>query len=237
MVERARTDPGLTDRSGFWLAMAGVLVTLGAAATAIATAEYHKPWTSGWFVAGVMTCAPGCLSASWALIFYLANRLAGDRWCPNPQVHVRVERSDSAATEPVIQAELVGWLIPVLRHINGDLRRAAAGVEDALNSGSYLDLGPLDEFRLRTWEATQDKLAGLEGRGDLFDDLQEADRRVARLRRILLGTPRTPGPTKPRAGDDLGSTLGAICKAEAAVARELLELENRAPHARGRGCA
>lgn len=233
MAQDARNSLGPTDRTGFWLAMAAVLAALGSVAVVIAITEYHKPWTSAWFVTGAVACGLGCVSALWALVLYVAHRLAGDHWCPNPQGHIYIGRSRGAAMESGDHAELVGWLLPVLRQINGDLRRAAAGIEDALSTGSYVGL--LHEFRLGAWEVNQDRLAALEGHGDLFDSLQEAYRHVARIRRILIGTPQAPGPAKPRTTDDLGPALVTIRRAEAAVTRELSDLDERASRTRSRG--
>jgi hypothetical protein len=227
MTEDTRHSLGLTDRTGFWLAMAVVLATVGSVAIVVAITEYHKPWTSAWFITGVVVCGLGCISSLWALVLYIADRMAGNRGYADPYAPFETGHRQDAIVEAGSHTEPVGWLLPVLRQFNGDLRRAAAGIEDALSTGSYAGL--LDEFRLQAWEANQDRLATLEGCGDLFDSLQEGYRHVARVRRILVGTPEAPWPARPRTTDDLGPALVAIHRAEAAVTRELADLDRRAP--------
>ena len=48
---------------------------LGAAgiSIAIATTEYHPPWKSAWFIAGVVVGVLGCGLALWSLVLYLAH--------------------------------------------------------------------------------------------------------------------------------------------------------------------
>jgi MFS family permease len=108
VTQDTRNSLGLTDRTGFWLAMAAVLAALGSVAIVIATTEYHKPWTSAWFITGAVACGLGCVSALWALVLYVAHGLAEDHWCPNPQAHIYIERSLGAAMGSGNHAELVG---------------------------------------------------------------------------------------------------------------------------------
>lgn len=78
MTQEAK--PSLTDRAGFWLAMSAALVTVGGVGIAIAIAEYRRPWTSAWFITGAVVCALGCLSVLWALVLYLARKVADGRY-------------------------------------------------------------------------------------------------------------------------------------------------------------
>jgi hypothetical protein len=107
---------------------------------------------------------------------------------------------------------------PVLREINGDLHQAAAGIEKAHRDRSYS--GVRHEFDLgQTWEANPQRLAAVEGRGDLYDILRDAYAGIARMHRIAS----FPAPA-PNHADDLSRALKARCKAEVAVGKELAEL-------------
>lgn len=243
MTQDTKPTASLTERTGFWLALAAVLAALGGAGFGIAIAEYHPPWMSGWFIAGAVFCGLGCLSSLWALVLYVAHRVAGAHWCPDPQAHVAIAQQSAharqmsshtvsprpsaaavlAAMDATSRGELARWLRPVLREMNGDLRQAAAGIERALGDDSYVAVQY--EFNVgNLWESNRERLAGLPGRGDLYDNLREAYAHITRLRTIIQGSPMQPGATAPTLNDDLDSALAVIHKAEAAVNKELSEI-------------
>lgn len=227
MAENRRPSPSLTDGTGFWLGQAAVLAALGGSSIGIAIAEYHPPWKTAWFIAGAVVCGLGCLSVLWALVLYVAHKVAGDHWCPDPGAHTASRRSPAETALATLNAVLPappGWLRPALREMNGDLRQAAAGIERTLNDDSYR--GVQYEFNLLGhWEANRERLAGLAGRGDLYDDLREAYAHIERIRRIVSGSPMEPGAAEPATPDNLDAALTAIRKAETAVGTELSELD------------
>ncbi|HLN67402.1 MAG TPA: hypothetical protein VK280_09015 [Streptosporangiaceae bacterium] len=226
--------PGLPDGCGFWLGTAAFFAALGAIGITIAVTEYHPPWPSAWFIAGSVLCALGCVAATWALVLYLAHKEAGRRWCPNPSTHAPRAGQRVPATRPretaaaragailkaadaIGRGELARWLRPVLREINGDLRQAAVGIEQACRDRSYWDVR--HEFDLgQTWEGNRRRLAALEGCGDLYDTLRDAYAGIARMRRMAAGS---PGLAEDK---DLAGVLEAVRKAQAAVGNELAEL-------------
>jgi hypothetical protein len=196
--------PGLPDGCGFWLGTAGFVSALGAIGITIAVAEYHPPWTSALFIAGSVMCALGCVAAIWALLLYLTT--------------VFRARKILKTADAVSRGELARWLRSVLREINGDLRQAAAGIEQACRDRSYW--GVRHEFDLgQTWEDNRQRLAALEGRGDLYDVLRDAYAGITRVRRVASQSSMTPAEAQ-----DLSSVRDAIRKAEVAVAKELAEL-------------
>ena len=227
--------PGLPDGCGFWLGTAAFFAALGAIGITIAVTEYHPPWPSAWFIAGAVVCALGCVAAIWALVLYLAHKEAGRHWCLDPRAHAPEAQQREPASRPqgaraaragailraadaVGRGELARWLRPVLREINGDLRQAAAGLEKAHRDRSYS--GVRHEFDLsQTWEGDRQRLAALEGRGDLYDTLRDAYVGIARMHRIAS----RPG-TAPTEAQDLPGALEVIRKAEVAVGKELAEL-------------
>lgn len=81
----AKPSPSLTDRAGFWLALAAVLVTLGGSGIGIAIPEYHPPWTSAWFITGVVLCGLASLSALWALVLHAAQAVS---WRENYRIRL-----------------------------------------------------------------------------------------------------------------------------------------------------
>jgi hypothetical protein len=207
--------------------LAGVLAALGGSGIGIAITEYHPPWKSAWFIAGAVVCGLGCLSVLWALVLYVAHRVAGDHWCPDPEAHTAPPRQRAGAVLNALKSippAPPGWLRPALREMNGDLRQAATGIERALNDDSYRAVEY--EFNLGShWEVNRERLAGLSGRGDLYDDLREAYAHIERIRRIISGSPTEPGAAAPAAPDNLDAALTAIRKAETAVGEELSELD------------
>jgi hypothetical protein len=227
--------PGLPDGCGFWLGTAAFFVALGAIGITIAVTEYHPPWPAAWFIAGSVICALGCVAAIWALVLYLAHREAERHWCPDSRAHVPETQQREPATQPqgattararailraadaVSRGDLARWLRPVLREINGDLRQAAAGIEKACREGSYRDVR--HEFNLgQTWEDNRQRLAALEGRGDLYDTIRDAYAGIARMHRIAARS-----RIAPTEAQDLGGALEAIRNAESAVGKELAEL-------------
>lgn len=238
-----RPTASLTDRTGFWLAFAAVLAALGGVGFGISVTEYHPPWTSAWFIAGAVFCGLGCLAALWALVLYAGHKVAGARWCPDPQAHAaRADQSAPgrhmgsetiprrptsaailAAAAATSRGEMARWLRPVLREMTGDLRQAAAAIERALADDSYK--GVEYEFSLgERWEKNRERLAGLPDRADLYDSLRDAYSHIGRLRRIIQGSPMHPGVEAPTLNDDLDAALRAIRKAEAEVNTELSEL-------------
>jgi len=66
------------DSSIFWLALGGVVVTLGGillgVGSAKAIAAKDSLWSSGWFVAGFTIMLAGCLALVWALVLFLVQR-------------------------------------------------------------------------------------------------------------------------------------------------------------------
>ncbi len=230
-----KDQPGLPDGCGFWPSTAGFLAVLGATGMTIAVTEYHPPWPSAWFIAGAVLCALGAVAAIWAVVLYMAHREAGRHWCPDPHAHAPEAERRGPATRPQGAAvpsakailrvanassrgELARWLRPALREINGDLHQAAAGIERAHWDRSYS--GVRHEFDLgQTWEDNRQRLAALEGRGDLYDTLRDAYAGIARMYRIAS----FPGPA-PSQAHDLSGALEAIRKAEVAVGKELAEL-------------
>jgi hypothetical protein len=202
--------PNPPDRPGFWIGMAGISAALGAIGITIAVTEYHPPWSSAWFIAGTALCALGCVFAVWALVLYLARKVADDHWCPDPQAHVI-----SAGLPPPDAQE---WLRPVLREMNGDLRQASAAIEKARGENSYLDVKHQFETGHR-WEANSEGIAGLTGPGNLYDILRDAYSHIVRLNGIISGPAITPVPSH-----DLATALTSIRNAQAAVSTELAEL-------------
>jgi hypothetical protein len=77
----------LYDKAVFWAALAVVLLTASGVAIVIATAEYHPPWTSAWFIVGEMAGVLGFALAVWALALYLAHNHADKHACPDPAAH------------------------------------------------------------------------------------------------------------------------------------------------------
>jgi hypothetical protein len=227
--------PGLTDGCGFWIAAAGVFAVLGAVGITIAITEYNPPWPSAWFIAGAVMCTLGVTAVVWALVLYLAHREAERHWCPKPTAHTeraawrkpatRPQAATTARAKAIVSAsgavgreDLVSWLLPLLREINGDLRQAAAGIEKANRQHSYS--GVRHEFDLgRTWDDNRHRLAALEGQGDLYDMVRAAYASIARLRRIASFT--ALGPTQAH---DLPGALETIRTAEIAVGKELADL-------------
>lgn len=226
--------------------MAGAFAAVGGVGIAVAVAEYHPPWSSVWFIAGTVLCGLGCAFAIWALVLYLAHKVAGDRWCPDPQVHVpeaelpplfkmwlvpeaagrrlyaaRVAEYVAIRKE---QKELARALLPGLREINGDLRQAASGIEKAQNDGTYA--GVRHEFDVwQRWEANRERLAGLVAAGDLYYSLRDAFAYIARIHRIVSDSSTEPGPMKPDQSHDFAGALAAIRNAETAVSKVLAEVE------------
>jgi hypothetical protein len=237
--------PDLPDKSGFWVGMAAACAALGGAAIAIAVAEYHPPWPSAWFIAGAVICGLGFASATWALVLYLARKVAGDHWCPDPQAHIlRVEQAASvarvlsgsppqrpsakailAAADAINRKELAKWLRPVLQQMKGDLRQAAAGIEKAQNDDSYTAVR--HEFDAgQVWEINRERFAGLIGRGDLYGSLRNAYNCITRIRSIVVPEdPKDPKPMKPQQEHDLAAALATIREAETFVNTELGDLD------------
>jgi hypothetical protein len=138
--------------------MAAAFAAVGGAGIAIAVAEYHPPWPSAWFIAGAVLCGLGCAFAVWALVLFLAHKVAGDHWCPDPELHALelprlwglvpdapmrrryAEKAAEDAANRKEQRELARLLLPGLREMNADLRQAAAGIEKAENDGTYADV-------------------------------------------------------------------------------------------------
>lgn len=238
-----RPTASLTDRTGFWLALAAVLAALGGVGFGIAVAEYHPPWRSAWFIAGAVFCGLGCLAALWALVLYVGHKVAGAHWCPDPRVHAATADQSTpglhlgsetmprrpsaaailAATAATSRGEMARWLRPVLREINGDLRQAEAAINRALADDSYIAVEY--EFNLgERWDTNRERLAGLPDRADLYDSLRDAYSHIGRLRRIIQGSPMQPGVALPALNDELDVALQAIRKAEREVNKELSEL-------------
>ncbi len=234
------SGPRLPDGCAFWLGAAAVFAALGGVGIAVAVTEYHPPWPSAWFIAGAVVCALGCACAAWALLLYLAHKEAGNHWCPDPPAHLRkAEQRKPAAPEPASRprtaatgrpgailaasaaasrGDLARWLRPALREMSGDLRQAAAGIEKAQREDSYA--GVRHEFDLgQIWEDSRQRLAALQGQGDLYHALRYAYSRIARMHRIV-----SAAATTPQQSHDLPVALKAIRKAEAAVSKELAEL-------------
>lgn len=225
--------PDLPDGCGLWLGTAAIFVALGTIGITIAVTEYHPPWSAAWFVAGSVMCVLGCAASAWALVLYLAHREAERHWCPDSRAHapatkqepVALPQEATAAKAAVILKtadaangrDLARWLRPVLREINGDLRQAAAGIEKARRARSYRDVRL--EFDLgRTWEDNRQRLAALEGRGDLYDTLRDAYADIGRMHRIA-----TRSRMAPTEAQDLVGALDAIRIARSAVGKELAE--------------
>ena len=226
MAEDRRPTPSLTDRTGFWLALAAVLAAFGGSGIGLAVAEYHPPWKSVWFIVGAVVCGLGCLSVLWALVLYVAHKVAGDHWCPDPRAHAVARPTRPGAILAALKAvppAPPGWLRPALREMNGDLRQAAAAIQMTLNDNSYG--GVQYEFNLGArWEANRERLAGLVDRGDLYDDLRDAYAQIERMRGIVSGSPTEPGATAPLPPHNLGAALAAIRKAETVVSAALSKL-------------
>lgn len=227
--------PGLPDGCGFWLTAAGVFAVTGAVGITIAITEYHPPWPSAWFVAGSVLCALGVVATIWALVLYLAHKEAGRHWCPKPTAHTQRTTQRELAAPPRAtttgkakailsgtgafgRRDLARWLLPVLREISGDLRQAAVGIEKAIRERTYS--GVRHEFDLgRTWDDNRQRLAALEGQGDLYDLLRDAYARIARLHRIASFTALAPTQSH-----DLPGALETIRRAETVVGNELADL-------------
>jgi len=225
--------------------MAAACAALGGIAIAVAVAEYHPPWQSWWFITGAVLCGLGCVSAIWALVLYLARKEAGDHWCPDPRAHVlnaeqpallaqvrpvAAPRNSSAtailaAMDATNRRELAKWLRPVLREMNGDLRQAAAGIEKAKSDNSYVNVR--HEFDGGdVWETNQGRLAGLVGRGGLYDSLRNAYACINRMRRIVSSEdPIDPGPVELQQNHDIAEALATIREAETIVSKELADLD------------
>lgn len=222
------------DGCGFWLGTAAVFTTLGAIGITIAVSEYHPPWPSAWFIAGSVVSALGCVTAIWALALHLAYKEAGRRWYPDlrygPEAiqlgsATRLQGATTSTAKAILRTgdtvgpeELARWLRPVLREINGDLRQAAAGIEKARRDRSYSTVR--HEFDLgQIWQDNRQRLAALEGRGNLYDTLRDAYAGIARMHRIV---------SRPGIGSidphELAGVLEAIRKAEGVVVKELAEL-------------
>jgi hypothetical protein len=116
------------------------------------------------------------------------------------------------------RGDLTRWLLPVLRDISGDLRQAVAGIEKANLERSYS--GIRHEFDLGlTWDDNRQRLAALEGQGDLYDVIHDAYASIARLHRIASST-----ALRPTQSHDLLGALETIRTAEIAVERSLQTL-------------
>jgi hypothetical protein len=74
----------LRDASGFWITMAAFPLAAAGISIAIATTEYHPPWKSAWFIAGVVVCVLGCGLALWSLVLYLAHNHVDQHAYPYP---------------------------------------------------------------------------------------------------------------------------------------------------------
>ena len=89
MPERA---PSLRDRTGFWLAIAGVLAVIGGtplliASTASITLSI-SPWSSSWFIFGFAILVVAGFCVLWSVVLYVAHHHAEGHWCPDPEAHV-----------------------------------------------------------------------------------------------------------------------------------------------------
>ena len=196
--------------------MAAASAAVGGVCIAVAVAEYHPPWPSTWFIAGTVLCGLGSVFAIWALVLFLAHKVARDRWCPDPRAHVPeaellprfrmrflsdalaqrrfAEKVTEAAAYRKEQWALVRSLLPGLREMNGDLRQAVAGIEKAQNDGTYS--GVRHEFDVgQRWEANRERLAGPAEAGNLYYSLRDAFAHIARIHRIV-----SESPTEPEAG-------------------------------------
>jgi hypothetical protein len=227
-----RPSTGVSDRTGFWLALGGIFVVLGAAATAIGAAEYHPPWTSAWFIAGMTLGGLGCFSAFWALVLHVAHSVAEEFWCPDRQAHAEKRQNLPSArpTQQSIEVDLVRAEIPgeshwgpylrcVLLAMSVDLRQAAAAIERAKKDNSYAAIG--SEFDLSDhWKNDLPKLANLANR-EPYEHLRSAYAHIKRIRRIIFGSPSKPMITEPHPGHDLDAALREILKAEEVVNKEL----------------
>ncbi len=224
----------LRERTGFWLSLGGILVVVGAAATAIAVTEYHPPWSSAWFIAGVTIGALRCLSAVWALAIYLARKMMHHYLCPDPRAHsARGRQSLGSATrgssitsagagagaESAGEARWGAHLRSVLREVSADLRQAAAAIEKALEDNSYARTGD----QLKVGERLRENLPVLAGltNGDPYDGVRSAYAHIDRIRQIIQGSPAKPGAARPYPSHDLAVALRAVLSAEAAVNEEL----------------
>lgn len=78
----------LRDASNFWLTLAALPGGATAIAITTATTEYHPPWTTAWFIAGLAAFALTCGLAAWALALYLAHNHADQHACPDAAAHV-----------------------------------------------------------------------------------------------------------------------------------------------------
>jgi hypothetical protein len=102
--------------------------------------------------------------------------------------------------------------------MNGDLRQATAAIEKARDENSYLDVKR--EFETGDlWEANSEGIAGLTGRGNLYDSLRDAYSHIVRLNGIVSGPAITPMPSH-----GLTTALTSIRNAQTAVNNELVEL-------------
>jgi hypothetical protein len=117
----------LTDRTGFWLALSGVLAVLGGISITIAITEYHRPWTSAWFIVGMATCGLGCVSALWALMLYLAHEMADRRY--------QADRQKFMADNFSVQQEALIKIKDLISNISEELLNFRNGQQAAAASG------------------------------------------------------------------------------------------------------
>jgi hypothetical protein len=222
----------LTDKVSFWLLLAGALIVLGGIAISIAGSEYRPPWTSAWFITGVVLCGLGFLSVLWAVALYFARKVAEMRWRPDacanvigPEESAVMEGSPSRVPGIGIDAAAGGptergaRLRSVLRETRADLLQAAEAISKAQADDSYATVEYEFDVTERWWVNLQE-LAGMANEAP-YTSVRNAYTHIARIRRIIWGSSTRLGATRPQPTHDLDKALKTIREAEAVLTEEL----------------
>ena len=224
-----RSEPGAnwSDRTGFWLSLAGVCAALGGAAAAIAVGEYHPPWGSAWFITGGTLGALGCGCAIRALVIRLTRKVAQRRELHLPAGGPGDGISDieipALAPSGTTQGEQPGTQVRrVLREISADLRQVARAIAEAQADNSYAQVE--EAFNLvERWEGYLPVLARL-ANGDPYNKVRDARGHIDRIKRTVCGSPTKPAASRPHPSHDLETALEAVRGAGEAVNDELRDL-------------
>jgi hypothetical protein len=226
-----RTAFSWFERISFWLLMAALCLAAGVGAAVIAASVYHPPWSSAWFIAGIVIGGLGIAAGLWALVLYLARRIAKDDLCPDPQAHAaRAQEPPSGefgrawpvravAAGAIAEAPPGTRLRAVMREIAADLKQTAAALVKAQKDNSYADMDYVLNVPER-WKENLPMLAELIS-PEPYNQMRDACAHIEGLCRVIRGSSSKPGASRPQPSHGLDAALSAVRAAQAAINAEL----------------